>query len=68
MEKKTCEHNYASMDRSYYKETGSTTDTGLPKYDHSISYKMLFCSKCGDTMEVISKDHRQEKEEDKPST
>ena len=59
-----CSHEYAPLDRSYYKQDGGTTGLGLPKTDQSITYMMLFCHKCGDTIEVISKDHRKKEEED----
>ena len=69
MEKKTmekrkpsCSHGYAPMERSYYKTDGNTI---APKADQSIAYIMLFCHKCGDTIEVIAKDHRKK---DEPST
>ena len=55
------EHNYVPVDGSaYYKKDGSTFAMlgGLPRFNQSVSYKMIVCSKCGDSKEIIAQDHR----------
>ena len=56
---KDTEHDYRlASERAYFKLSGKTTGLGLPDYDQSVSYSMLYCTKCGDTKEIISADHR----------
>ncbi len=31
---------------------------GTELYDQSVTYTMLYCRGCGDTKEVVAKDHR----------
>lgn len=61
------EHNYQPVSESnYYKRVSDSGAFGLPKHDQSVSYKMLMCTKCGHTKEVIAQDHRIPEEEEKP--
>ena len=57
---RTCVHSYRPLKENYYKRkaTGESTGLGTPAVDHSLAYTMLYCSKCGLTMEVVSGDHR----------
>jgi hypothetical protein len=53
-----CQHDYRPLGGGYYKRDGDKmTDIGLPKMDQSKSYRMLYCSKCGETKEVLAADH-----------
>lgn len=46
-------HNFLTLNnKNYYKG-------GLP--DRSVAYTIIFCSKCGETREVVSMDHRETK-------
>ena len=53
-------HNYVPVSgSSYFKRTGDMTTLGLPKMNQSISYKIVVCSKCGESKEVIAADYRE---------
>jgi hypothetical protein len=52
------EHNFEIAKRNYYKYTGQVGGLGLPTTDQSVAFSMLFCTKCGDTKEIIASDHR----------
>ena len=53
------EHEFRlAGDGAYYKRDGKTTGLGTPLYDQEVAYQMLFCIKCGETKEIIAKDHR----------
>jgi len=55
-----CKHEFRSTTKkSYYKLNGKQTGIGLPAYDQSIEYVMLYCIYCTDKKEVVSADHRQ---------
>ena len=58
----TTDHNYFPLSRDYYKENGRTTGLSQPAMDQIIAYTMLCCSKCGETKEVISADHRKKED------
>jgi len=49
-------HEYHIVRANYYKMNGQTTGLGTPAYDHTITYSMLYCRKCGDTKEIIVSD------------
>lgn len=54
-------HDYVPANKSpYYKrsEDGESTGLGLPKHDQSIAYLTLFCTKCGNTREIVACNHR----------
>lgn len=50
------DHSFTVMRADYFKESGRSNALG-PIYDQSASYSMLYCTKCGDTKEVVSGDH-----------
>ena len=54
-----CEHHYEKAGEDYHKANGETTTFGSNEYDQSVSYTMLYCTICGETKEIISKDQRQ---------
>jgi hypothetical protein len=45
----------------YFKETGRRGFANLPVMDQTVSYAMLYCTKCGTTKEVVQCDYRKEK-------
>ena len=50
-------HDYAEFSGgSYLKHDGTQGAIG-PTYDQFISYQRLYCRKCGDTIEVVARDH-----------
>lgn len=53
-------HEFRLQGRSYYKEFSPRKigPLGLPEYKQDVSFRMLFCPKCGETKEIISQDHR----------
>lgn len=48
-----CEHNYQIAKRDYYKPTGEIGVLGIPTYKQDVSYSMLYCTKCGETKEIV---------------
>jgi hypothetical protein len=53
-------HDYVEFSRGgYYKLSGKTNEWGMTTYDQSISYQKLYCRCCGNTIEVIARNHRQ---------
>lgn len=50
----SCEHNYQIAKENYYKPTGEKGALGIMTYKQDISYSMLFCTKCGETKEIVS--------------
>ena len=57
----TTDHNYFSLKENYYKLISNTTVL-YPTYNQNVAYTMLCCSKCGETKEVISADHRKKED------
>jgi len=55
-------HDYRPTSAPYFKRDGKTTAINIPSYDQSIEFQMLYCTKCGDTKEIIAADHRQKSE------
>ena len=56
-----CEHNYKEMSGGpFYKIKNAVDPTSFTNvsYDQSVAYITLICNKCGDTKEVIHRDHR----------
>lgn len=49
----TCEHNFQIAKRDYYKPDGGQNAFGRT-YDQSRTYSTLFCTKCGETKEIIT--------------
>ena len=49
----TCEHNFQIAKRDYYKPDGGQNAFGKT-YDQSRTYSTLFCTKCGETKEIIT--------------
>jgi len=58
------QHNYFPIKENYYKTDGKTNELGLTVYDQTVAFSMLCCSKCGQTMEVVSADHRKKEVND----
>ena len=54
VEPQTCEHNYQIAKSDYYKQTGKIGVLGVMTYNIDITYSMLFCTKCGETKEIIT--------------
>ena len=52
-----CKHEYRITRKPYYKLSGKKTGLGLPAYDQSTEYTMLYCINCTDTREIVSADH-----------
>ena len=52
-----CKHEFKIARKSYYKLDGKKTGLGLPAYDQSIEYTMLYCIYCAYTREIMSADH-----------
>jgi len=50
----TCEHNFQIARNGYFKSTGEIGTLGLPTYKQDIVYCMLYCTKCGETKEIIT--------------
>lgn len=48
-----CEHNFQIARRDYYKPDGGQNTFGRT-YDQSRTYSTLFCTKCGETKEIIT--------------
>ena len=48
-------HDYKVAEQCYSKEldTGNMTSTRTVEFDSTVSYTMLYCSKCGGTKEII---------------
>lgn len=53
----TCEHEFKVLNEGWFKELGQRNSFGTI-YDSSIEYSTLFCSKCGETKEIISKERK----------
>ena len=51
-------HTFKPISGTYYKLTGERNYIG-PTYDHSVGYRKLFCSKCGETKEVVATNHKE---------
>lgn len=51
------DHVYQIASKDYFKSVGSHNSIG-PVMDQSVCYCTLFCSKCGDTKEIVSRDYR----------
>ena len=52
-------HAFELIDgRKYFKRRDGVPDTAvLGPYNQNVSYVMLFCTKCGETKEVIANEH-----------
>ena len=50
-------HTYTVARAGYYKTNGRRNEFGAT-YDQSVEYSTLYCTKCGDTKEIVSSDHR----------
>ena len=57
-------HKYQPTGRSYFKQTGVIGGLGLPNHDSAIEYVTLYCQQCGDTKEIIAKDHRRREDDE----
>lgn len=53
-------HFFQKADDWYYKQ--KIEENGLVVANKDIQYKMIFCSNCGETREIICADHRQAEE------
>jgi len=53
-----CVHDFRPLAGPYFKEGTGNARTPLPTYDQAVAYQMLYCSKCGDTREIIARDTR----------
>ena len=56
---KTDGHDYRPACQPYFKQSGRITGLNLPAHDQSVSYIMLYCTRCGDTLEIVAADHRE---------
>lgn len=56
------EHTFRPIHSPYYKRDGGTIVMlgGAASHDQSVSYVTLYCPGCGETKEVIAKDHRKQ--------
>lgn len=41
----------------YFKYEDDGHSTTRPIFDQSVSYQKLYCRKCGDTIEVVAREH-----------
>jgi len=52
-------HRFIPISSPYYKVTGEKRRFGLGmKKDRSVTYLMLLCESCGETLEITLKDKR----------
>jgi len=56
-------HNFQPVKGSqgYFKQAIDKM-AGVFTFDQRVSYSMLYCTKCGETKEIISEDNRKRKE------
>jgi len=55
--KKNFQHNFVPVGSDYWKLSGGGVGA-IEFFDKSVSYQVILCTNCGETREIIAKDHR----------